>query len=58
MKRGEGFIFENKIVGGAIPKTYIPAVEKGIQEAMAGGVIAHYPMVDVKISLYDVSYLY
>ena len=56
LKRGEGFIFENKIVGGAIPKTYIPAVEKGIQEAMAGGVIAHYPMVDVKISLYDGSY--
>ena len=56
LKRGEGFIFENKIVGGAIPKTYIPAVEKGIQEAMAGGVIAHYPMVDIKISLYDGSY--
>ncbi|MEE2986202.1 MAG: elongation factor G [Nitrospinota bacterium] len=56
LKRGEGFIFEDKIVGGAIPKTYIPAVEKGIQEAMAQGVIAHYPMVDVKISLYDGSY--
>ena len=56
LKRGEGFVFENKIVGGAIPKTYIPAVEKGIQEAMAGGVIAHYPMVDVKVSLYDGSY--
>ena len=56
LKRGEGFIFENKIVGGAIPKTYIPAVEKGIQEAMAAGIIAHYPMVDVKISLYDGSY--
>ena len=56
MKRGEGFVFENKIVGGAIPKTYIPAVEKGIQEAMANGIIAHYPMVDVKVSLYDGSY--
>jgi len=56
LKRGEGFVFENKIVGGAIPKTYIPAVEKGIQEAMAGGIIAHYPMVDVKVSLYDGSY--
>ena len=56
LKRGEGFVFENKIVGGAIPKTYIPAVEKGIQEAMTGGVIAHYPMVDVKVSLYDGSY--
>jgi len=56
LKRGEGFIFENKIVGGAIPKTYIPAVEKGIEEAMANGIIAHYPMVDVKVSLYDGSY--
>ena len=56
LKRGEGFVFENKIVGGAIPKTYIPAVEKGIAEAMANGIIAHYPMVDVKVSLYDGSY--
>ena len=56
LKRGEGFVFENKIVGGAIPKTYIPAVEKGIEEAMANGIIAHYPMVDVKVSLYDGSY--
>ncbi len=56
LKMGEGFVFEDKIVGGAIPKTYIPAVEKGIQEAMQAGVIAHYPMVDVKIRLYDGSY--
>lgn len=54
--KGGGFVFENKVVGGAIPKTYIPAVEKGIQEAMAHGVIAHYPMVDVKVKLYDGSY--
>jgi elongation factor G len=56
LKRGEGFVFEDKIVGGAIPKTYIPAVEKGIEEAMANGVIAHCPMVDVKVKLYDGSY--
>jgi elongation factor G len=56
LPKGEGFIFEDKIVGGAIPKTYIPAVEKGIQEAMQGGVIAHYPMVDVRIKLVDGSY--
>jgi len=56
LKRDEGFVFENKIVGGAIPKTYIPAVEKGIEEAMANGIIAHYPMVDVKVKLYDGSY--
>jgi elongation factor G len=55
-EKGGGFIFEDNIVGGAIPKTYIPAVEKGIQEAMEGGVIAGYPMVDVKIRLYDGSY--
>jgi elongation factor G len=56
LKRGEGFIFEDNIVGGAIPKTYIPAVEKGIHEAMLNGIIAHYPLVDVKVRLYDGSY--
>ncbi len=56
LKKGGGFVFEDNIVGGSIPKTYIPAVEKGIQEAMAEGVIAHYPIVDVKIRLYDGSY--
>jgi elongation factor G len=54
--RGEGYIFEDNIVGGSIPKTYIPAVDKGIQEAMAKGIITHYPMVDVKVRLYDGSY--
>jgi len=56
LPRGGGFEFQNRIVGGAIPKTYIPAVEKGVQEAMAQGVLAHYPMVDVKVALYDGSY--
>jgi elongation factor G len=56
LPKGDGFVFEDKIVGGSIPKTYIPAVEKGIQEAMQGGVIAHYPMVDIKIRLVDGSY--
>jgi elongation factor G len=53
---GGGFEFEDKIFGGVIPKQYIPAVEKGIVEAMAGGVIAGYPMVDVKVALVDGSY--
>jgi elongation factor G len=53
---GKGFEFENKIVGGAVPKEYVPAVEKGIKEAMETGVLAGYPMVDVKVFLTDGSY--
>jgi elongation factor G len=53
---GQGFEFENDIVGGAIPREYIPAVEHGIVEAMEGGVLAGYPVQDVKVSLYDGSY--
>lgn len=56
LPRGQGFEFVNKIVGGAIPKNYIPAVEKGVREAMDGGVIAGYPVVDLKVTLYDGSY--
>ncbi|HHJ64806.1 MAG TPA: elongation factor G [Aquifex aeolicus] len=56
LERGAGFVFENAIVGGVIPKEFIPAVEKGIREAMEGGVIAGYPVVDVKVRLYDGSY--
>jgi elongation factor G len=55
-ERGSGVVFENNIVGGAIPKEYIPAIEKGIREAAESGVIAGYPVVDLKISLYDGSY--
>ncbi|MBI4689380.1 MAG: elongation factor G [Nitrospirae bacterium] len=53
---GKGFEFINKIVGGTIPREYIPAVEKGIKEAMDSGVLAGYPVVDVKATLYDGSY--
>ncbi len=55
-KPGEGFVFEDKIVGGVIPKEFIPAVEKGIREALDTGVLAGYPMVDVKVKLVDGSY--
>ena len=53
---GRGLTFENKIIGGAIPKEFIPAVGKGIQEAMEEGVLAGYPMVDLKVRLTDGSY--
>ncbi|MGH7675425.1 MAG: elongation factor G [Gemmatimonadales bacterium] len=53
---GGGFVFENKIVGGSVPREYVPAVEKGIREAMQTGVLAGYPMVDLKARLTDGSY--
>ncbi len=53
---GKGFEFVNKIVGGSVPKEYIPAVEKGLKEAVETGVLAGYPVVDIKITLYDGSY--
>jgi elongation factor G len=56
MPQGEGFLFESKIVGGAIPKEYIPAVRKGVEEAVASGVLAGYPVMDVKATVYDGSY--
>ncbi|MEI7844664.1 MAG: elongation factor G [Chloroflexota bacterium] len=55
-ERGSGVVFENKIVGGTIPKEYIPAVEKGIKEASESGVLAGYPVVDLKVSLIDGSF--
>ncbi len=53
---GKGYEFVNKITGGAIPREYIPAVDKGIQEALEGGVLAGYPIQDIKITLFDGSY--
>jgi elongation factor G len=55
-ERGSGIVFENAIIGGSIPREYIPAVEKGIKEAAEGGVLAGYPVTDMKIKLYDGSY--
>ncbi len=56
LEAGKGFIFENKVTGGRIPKEYIPAVEKGIVEAMEEGILANYPVVDLKVALLDGSY--
>jgi elongation factor G len=53
---GKGFEFVNEVVGGAIPKEYIPAVEKGVEDSMKNGVVAGYPMVDIKVTLLDGSY--
>lgn len=56
LEPGKQFEFVDSIFGGAVPRQYIPAVEKGVREALAGGVLAGYPMVDVKVTLYDGSY--
>ncbi len=56
LPRGSGFEFVDKIVGGVIPKNYIPAVEKGVREAMAEGILAGYPIIDIRVTLYDGSY--
>jgi elongation factor G len=53
---GQGFVFENKIVGGVVPREYIPAVEKGVAEALQNGVLAGFPIVDIKVALVDGSY--
>jgi elongation factor G len=56
LSRGSGFEFENAIVGGTIPREYIPAVQKGVEEAMQNGPLLGFPIVDMKVSLYDGSY--
>ncbi len=56
MPRGGGFVFEDAIVGGAIPRQFIPSVEKGIVKAMARGFLAGFPMIDVKVRVYDGKY--
>ncbi len=56
MQRGGGFNFQNKIVGGVIPRNFIPAVEKGVVEAMHSGILAGFPVVDVQVTVYDGSH--
>jgi elongation factor G len=56
LDEGKGYEFVNGIVGGAVPREYIPAVDKGVKEALEGGVIAGYPVVDVKVTIFDGSY--
>ena len=55
-ERGSEFVFENKVVGGSIPREFIPGVEKGLKEAITTGVLGGYPVVDVKVTLFDGSY--
>src|SRR5699024_1973206 len=55
-EEGAGFEVENKIVGGVGPREYVPSVEEGIKEAMESGVLAGYPLIDIKATLYDGSY--
>jgi len=54
--KGKGFEFEDKVVGGRIPKEFIPAIQKGIEEAISSGIVGGYPVVDLKVSVYDGSY--
>ncbi|HEV8639167.1 MAG TPA: elongation factor G [Chloroflexota bacterium] len=56
LPRGSGFEFGERVVGGAVPKNFVPAVEKGVREALDGGVLAGFPVVDLKVTLYDGSY--
>ena len=55
-ERGTGIVFKSKIVGGVVPKEYIPAVEAGVREAAENGILAGYPLIDVEVTLYDGSY--
>ena len=56
LERGQGFVFENHIVGGVVPKEYVPAVQAGLEEAMQNGLLAGYPVIDLKAKLVDGSY--
>lgn len=56
LERGQGFVFENKIISGVIPREFIPAVESGVREALESGVLAGYPMIDIKVTLFDGSF--
>jgi elongation factor G len=56
IERGQGVVFENRIVGGSIPKEFVGAVERGVREAAAGGILAGYAMVDIKVTVLDGSY--
>src|SRR5699024_10426657 len=55
-EEGAGFEFENQIVGGVVPREYVPSVQEGIEEALENGVLAGYPLIDIKATLFDGSY--
>src|SRR3990167_2563232 len=56
LERGKGFVFENKIVGGTVPKEFVRAIQKGLEEAITTGVLGGYPVVDIKVAVFDGSY--
>ena len=56
LQPGEGFVFENEVVGGSVPKEYIPGVEKGLESILGSGVLAGFPVVDLKVTLVDGDY--
>ncbi|MBL0389410.1 elongation factor G [Tumebacillus sp. ITR2] len=56
LERGAGYVFENKVVGGVVPREYIPAVDNGVQEAMQNGILAGFPLIDMKVTIIDGSY--
>jgi elongation factor G len=56
LEPGQGYVFQNKVVGGVVPKEYVPAVDNGVQEALSTGILAGFPVIDLKVTIFDGSY--